>query len=141
MKKAIFNSANFTATKFDSAADKARFANHFVRFVESGFKDTLFYDWFYKRLSMTFGHIAHYNRHGFYAEWFSDAAARARFLKHTAAGYGYGDPAWTYSDVEKALTAWVKEKKLDDYWAGRAATDLEAAERAELARLTFKYGS
>lgn len=65
----MFTANQFTATKWESAEQKAKFANHFVRFVKSGFKPTLFYSWFYKRLSMTFGHIAHFNRQGFWHTW------------------------------------------------------------------------
>ena len=136
-----FDASMFTPTAFDTAADKAKFANHFVRFVESDFKRTLFPKWFYTRLSMTFGHIAHYDIHGFYDTWFRDTRAKLEFLKHTAAGHGYGLPAFTYSDVEDALTAWVRESKKMDYYAGFLATEIEMAERAELARLTYKYSA
>ena len=104
-KRQPFTAGQFTATQFDTAADKARFANHFVRFVDSGYKETLFYDWFYRRLSMTFGHIAHYNRAGFYYHFFQDKNAQLYFMTATRQGGGYGDPAYTYSDVEKAIKA------------------------------------
>ena len=104
-KKQPFTAEQFTPTQWDTAADKAKFANHFVRFVASGYKETLFYDWFYKQLSMTFGHIAHYNRAGFYGHFFTTAEDRQYFMYATRQGGGYGDPAFTYSDVEKAIKA------------------------------------
>ena len=139
MAKTPFTAAQFTPTAWDTAADKAKFANQFVRFVESGFKDTLFPKWFYTRLSMTFGHIAHFDRGGFYGTWFRSTRAKLDFLRQTVEWPGYGDPAFTYSDVEKAVAVWVRERKLVDYYLGRLAGETELAERTELARLTAKY--
>lgn len=136
-----FTADRYTATKWSTAADKAKFANHFVRFVEGDFKITLFPDWFYKRLSMTFGHIAHYNKAGFYAEWFSTPARQLEFLNRVAAWHSYGDPKYTYCDVEKDLAAWVGRDKGDlvRKLKERCIAEVEAKERAELARLKAKY--
>jgi hypothetical protein len=104
-----FCAGEFVATQWDSAEDKAKFANHFVRFVRSGYKRTLFPKWFYRRLSMCFGHIAHYNQAGFYAEWFADDSGR--FLRNVLQWGCYGDPAYTYSDVERALQTYYEMGK------------------------------
>jgi hypothetical protein len=109
MRKTKFDDALFTATEWEGAKEKARFADHFVRFVEGGFKPTLFPDWFYRRLSNTFGHIAHYDRVGFYATWFEGLPKRAAFLRHALRHHCCGDPAFTYSDVERALQSWIRE--------------------------------
>ena len=103
-----FTAEQFTPTQFDTAEDKAKFANHFVRFVESGFKETLFYKWFYTRLSMSFGHIAHYNKNGFYGVWFDTHEKRNAFLGHTLIYPCYGQPEYTYCDVEKVLIDWLE---------------------------------
>lgn len=137
--KENFTADQFTATQWDSASQKAKFANHFVRFVNSGFKASLFYDWFYKRLSMTFGHIAHYDRNGFYAEWFMHDVCHAEFIKHTLRHPCYGDPTFTYSDVEKALQHWLIENKVLEQMQAKRDQVIETAERAELARLKEKY--
>ena len=42
------------------AADKAEFGNTLLRFIESEWALALFTKSFYNRLSMCFGHIAHY---------------------------------------------------------------------------------
>ena len=60
MPKGPFLPTEFTATRFSTAADKAEFGNHFLRFIESEWAQPLFIKGFYQRLSMCFGHIAHY---------------------------------------------------------------------------------
>jgi hypothetical protein len=135
-----FTTEQFTATPWASAADKARFANHFVRFVERDFRWTLFYDWFYRRLHTNlFGHIAHFNRGGFYATWFASPARQAEFLEHAVAAHAAGDPEHTWSDVAQALQKWIGDTGALDRARTAAAAALEAAERAELARLKAKY--
>lgn len=134
-----FEPGQFTATQWDSQADKAKFANHFVRFVRSGFKQTLFPKWFYTRLSNTFGHIAHYDIGGFYATFFQDTEGKLSFLRQCAAFPCYGDPEYTYSDVEKALMPFIREI-LRDY-VTLASQEHEARERAEFERLSLKFGN
>ena len=104
--KTLFYAKQFTPTKWESAEQKAKFANHMIRFIDSGFKYTLFHTWFYKRLSMTFGMIAHYNKRGFYYTWFdgNEREFIQRLLSHPC----YGDPEYTYSDVEKALQSYIR---------------------------------
>lgn len=58
--KAIFTACEFTATEYSSREDKVWFADHFVGFVEAGCPERLFTKRFYRRLSLCFGHIAHY---------------------------------------------------------------------------------
>lgn len=103
-----FNADQFTPTKFDSAADKAKFANQFVRFVELGYRWEDFPKWFYIQLSMTFGHIAHYDQGGFYGTFFTSENGRANFRQETLHYPCYGQPEWTYCDVEQALQKWLK---------------------------------
>lgn len=103
MKTLLFTASQFTTTKWDDAEQKAKFANQFFRFVRSGYKFTVFPKWFYNRLSMTFGHIAHYNRCGFFEEFFVTAEGLQRFADITRQWPCYGDPEYTYSDVERAI--------------------------------------
>jgi hypothetical protein len=60
MPKGPFLPSDFTATKFSTAADKAEFGNTLLRFIDSKWASALFTKSFYNRLSMSFGHIAHY---------------------------------------------------------------------------------
>lgn len=102
----------YTATEHATVADKEKFEKHFKRFVESGFKDTLFPKWFYTRLSMCFGNIAHYDRNNFYEHFFTNAQDQAKFLKQCRSYNCPGDPAYTYSDVEKVLRDWINNNFL-----------------------------
>jgi len=62
MPKGPFLPSEFVPTQFSTAADKADFGNTLLLFIESEWKQTLFTKSFYNRLSMCFGHIAHFNR-------------------------------------------------------------------------------
>ena len=103
-----FHSVQFTATQWETAEQKAKFANQFIRFIKSGYKQSLFPKWFYNRLSNTFGFIAHYNREGFYDTYFTDYNGINNF-SHSILNFPcYGDPDYTFSDVEKELIKWLK---------------------------------
>lgn len=136
----MFTADQFMPTKWDTAADKLWFANQFVKFVESGFNQRHFNDRFYRRLSNTFGHIAHYNRLGFWETFFTTTADKVRFLEVTLRHPCYGDPAWTYSDVERALQSWLAVDGTLAKWCERLAAEVEASERAEFERLRTKFG-
>jgi hypothetical protein len=60
MSPAPFDASQFVATQWNTAADKAAFGNTYLRFIEQEWKRSLFTKGFYQRLSMCFGHIAHY---------------------------------------------------------------------------------
>lgn len=134
-----FTSSQFKPTKWDTADDKVAFAKQFVRFVQSDFAAKHFTERFYRRLSNTFGHIAHYNRGGFWDTFFTSTADKVQFLEQTLQHPCYGDPAWTYSDVERALQKWLQADGALERYRHRLSEEIEAAERAELARLQRKY--
>ncbi len=134
-----FTAGNFQPTKTSTAEDKARFANHFVKFVEGGYRSEDFPEWFYQRLSLCFGHIANYNRTGFFGAFFAHEEGHLRFLRQTAEHGCYGDPKFTYSDVERALRTWVLTQGLVEAQEKRLDVATEAKERAELKRLLAKY--
>jgi hypothetical protein len=137
--KTAFSASQFVATKWDTAEDKARFANQFLNFVESDFSASKFPKWFYKRLSMTFGHIAHYDQAGFWSEFFQSSEGKVRFIEQTLRHLCWGDPTCTYSDVEHDLksvlsVSGVLEKVRRDH-----SQAVESSERGELSRLKAKY--
>lgn len=105
--KAEFTASQFVPTQWETAEQKAKFANQFVRFVTGGMKYTLFPKWFYQRLCGMFGHIAHTSQRGFYGYWFSNRADATAFCNNVEDWVAYGDPTYTYSDVERALSQWM----------------------------------
>jgi hypothetical protein len=139
MLKGPFLPSDFTATKFSTAADKAEFGNTLLRFIESEWALALFTKSFYNRLSMCYGHIAHYNRTQFYEEWFSSLAAQARFLKHTLRFPCYGDPEYTFSDAERAIQREIVNRNYLARYELRLAEEQQATDLALLRQLESKY--
>ena len=139
MPKGPFLPSDFTATKFSTAADKAEFGNTLLRFIESEWASALFTKSFYNRLSMCFGHIAHYCRSQFYDEWFSSLAAQLRFLKHTLRFPCYGDPEYTFSDVERAIQREIVNRNYLARYELRLAEERQATDLALLRQLESKY--
>jgi hypothetical protein len=134
-----FDALQFVPTEFHTAEDKAKFANQFVKLVESDFSKNMFPKWFYTQLSMTFGHIAHYNQMGFYDEFFRDTKGKIDFLKITIYYPYSGDAAYTYSDVERVLAHWVLGERITEKYEGLLNREVELFERGELHRLKSKY--
>ena len=108
-----FQASNFTATQWNTAEDKARMADKLTKFIFNGFQQDSFTKEMYKRLSTMFGHIAEYNIHGFYTVWFDDDAACLKWVENAmrggVLGFVVGDPAWTWSDVERAIQKWLSD--------------------------------
>ena len=139
MPKGPFLSSDFTATKFSTAADKVEFGNTLLRFIESEWASALFTKSFYNRLSMCFGHIAHNCRSQFYEEWFSSLDAQVRFLKHTLRFPCYGDPDYTFSDVERAIQREIVNRNYLARYELRLAEEQQATDLALLRKLESKY--
>jgi hypothetical protein len=139
--KPRFTADMFVATKFSTADDKADFANKLMAFIESGFEEKKFTKTLYNRLSMIFAFIAHYDSAGFKAEYFSSTDDKVRFLEQIVSHPCRGDPAFTFSDVEKAVKSRVRNMGFLGYYAGLARSEAEVAKRAALARLQAKYDS
>jgi hypothetical protein len=139
MLKGPFLPSDFTATKFSTVADKAEFGNTLLRFIESEWASALFTKSFYNRLSMCFGHIAHYCRSQFYEEWFSSLDAQLRFLKHTLRFPCYGDPEYTFSDVEKAIQREIVNRNYLARYELRLAEEQQATDLVLLRQLESKY--
>src|ERR1700733_10380324 len=109
-----FAESQFTPTTWDTAADKAHFANTLCRFIAADFKQSLFTKKLYGRLSLTFGHIAHFNLHGFFEHFFQDQQGKIAFLEQTLTWPVYGDPDYTFCDVERAVQSRLRACKLLD---------------------------
>jgi hypothetical protein len=139
MSKGPFLPSQFIPTKWSTAEDKARFGNTFLHFVESDFARSLFAEKLYSRLSNCFSHIAHYNCSQFYHEWFSSLAAQVRFLEHTLRFPCYGDPQYTFSDVEKEIQRELRNRNYLAQYQLRLAEEERAGELSLLERLEGKY--
>jgi hypothetical protein len=130
---------DFQGDQWTSAEDKLKFLLALVRFLcnhcpESGFTWRI-----YEGLHQHLGHIAHYNRAGFYAEWFETLKDRIRFFKHWAKPDGYSG---SWADVNRALRAWVlsdEGRKVGQYYRDQLRIETEMTERAQLAALKEKY--
>jgi hypothetical protein len=111
-----FQASNFTATQWNTADDKAKMANKLTKFILNGFQQVSFTRKMYTRLSTMFGHIAEYNIQGFYTVWFEDDAACLKWVENAmrggVLGFIVGDPAWTWSDVERALQKWLSDNQI-----------------------------
>ena len=139
MPKGPFLPSEFVPTKFSTAQDKADFGNTFLHFIESEWARTAFSKSFYNRLSMCFSHIAHYDATGFYATWFTSDADRLRFLRHTLAWPCWGDPEYTFCDVERAIQQEIRKRNYLARYELRTAEAVRSREMEKLKRLEAKY--
>jgi hypothetical protein len=135
----LFIEDGFTATKRDTAADKAWFANALCKFIAADFAQTLWSKRLYRRLSLCFGHIAHYSDAGFWGVLFTDTRGKLDFRDETMRYPCYGDPTYTYCDVERAIQARLQRSGIVPAYQAMRVAEIETAERAALARLRAKY--
>lgn len=86
-----------------------------------------------------FMHIAHYNRHGFYETWCDTSEKRLNLLCRHIEYPCAGDPAWTWSDVEREIQIWLAESGIARAYEFEAQTErrhhLTAAVSAALTEL------
>lgn len=139
MPKGPFLPSEFVPTKFSTTQDKADFGNTFLHFIESEWARTAFSKSFYNRLSMCFSHIAHYDAAGFYETWFTSDADRLRFLRHALAWPCWGDPVYTFCDVERAIQQEIRKRNYLARYELRAAESVRSREMETLKRLETKY--
>jgi hypothetical protein len=129
----------FTATEFATVEDKAKFANWFTDFVNSGFPRSKFHKKNYHHLNSMFSHIAHYDINGFYSVKFSNLQKKADFLSHVENFNSYGSPRFTWCDVEEVLSLWVKENDLASQYTKMVNEYTQEKEIEILRSLMAKY--
>lgn len=142
MKKAklpVFKASDFTATQFYTAQEKADYTQALCGLVLGDFAESKFPKTLWRRLMHSFGHIAHFDRDGFYATWFSTNARRLDWITHVLDFQPYGDATHTYCDVERAFRAWLSESGMWAKYRAIVDAETEARERAALAALKAKY--
>lgn len=115
---------DFVPTKWDSAKNKEQFLEMLQTFVYNGFAKEDFTPALYRRLHQMFGHEAHFDRDGFYADWFSSPEKQLRWIQHVLKHTPMGDPAFTWTDVERAFQEWLEgapaKKRLEELVERRA---------------------
>ena len=109
MKK-LFHARHFQPTTWDTAEEKAEFANLFVRFVESDFNRQFFTGKFYQRVVCVFGFHAFPNSQNFWKHYFDDEHGRRRFILTCIEHRHAGEAATTYADVHVRLQDWLRER-------------------------------
>jgi hypothetical protein len=93
----------------------------------------------YRRLSMTFGHIAHNDRLRFYETFFEDDSGTIDFLRQTLRWPCFGDPHHTYSDLERAVIARLEVSGLLYFYEARLNAAIEQKEHTQFQRLKAEY--
>jgi hypothetical protein len=136
-----FTATEFTPTQWASAEDKAKFANALMKFIANEFPRGSFTRSLYQRLSNTFGHIAHGSLDGFYGAFFERDLDKVVFLEQTLSWPHFGDPTFTFSDVERAVKRRLRAAKAIDIFRLLEADATRRRELATLARLQEKYGA
>ena len=134
-----FVAADFVPTQWDMSERKAKFANALMTFIADDFPRSKFHESFYRRLSNTFGHIANYNRDGFYQRFFLTAEDKCAFLEQCVTWPCYGDPAYTYSDVERAVAERLRESQVVAILSSQIAVERRRRELALLSELKARY--
>jgi hypothetical protein len=134
-----FVAADFVPTQSDTAEPKAKFANALLTFVAQDFPRSKFHENFYRRLSNTFGHIACYNSAGFYGRFFLTAEDKLEFLDQCVTWPCYGDPTFTYSDVERAVGVRLRKIQIVAILSSQIAVERRRRELALLAELNARY--
>lgn len=129
----------FIPTKWDTAADKADFANTLCRFIGADFKKELFTQKLYRRLNLSFGSIAHYDHSGFFDYYFRDLQGKIAFLEEMLTWWPCGEPDRIFSDVERAVKARLRAYDLLGVHRQLRAAEIDGAGRALLALLRRKY--
>lgn len=135
-----FTAAEFTPTQWASAEDKAKFANALMKFIANEFPRQSFTRSLYQRLSNTFGHIAHTNVDGFYGAFFERDFDKVVFLEQTLSWPHFGDPTFTFCDVERAVKRRLRAARVIDIFRLLEADATRRRELGTLARLQEKYG-
>jgi hypothetical protein len=130
---------DFTPTKFHTADDKAWFANALLKFLADDCPQSAFTDRLYARLSSSFGHIAHHDRHGFYENFFVTSDRKLEFLEQTLRWPCYGAAEHTFCDVEILVQSRIASADLFAIERSRRDAEIGLRERELLARLKAKY--
>ena len=135
----FFTASDFLPTKWSTADEKAQFGNTLLYFMLTGFLAGRFTEKLYTRLSMCYGHIAHFDCQGFSETWFDSPESIASFVNHLMQWPCHGDAGYTFSDVERAVQREAARLNLVAKVNDAAARSTQQRELALLATLENKY--
>ena len=135
----FFTASDFLPTKWSTADEKAQFGNTLLHFMLTGFLAGRFTEKLYTRLSMCYGHIAHFDRQGFSETWFDSPESIASFVNHLMQWPCHGDAGYTFSDVERAIQREAARLNLVAKVNEAAARSTQQRELALLDTLENKY--
>jgi hypothetical protein len=95
----------FTDARFMTAADKERVLKDWERFLERGLQQGHFTKRLYEHLHLHCGFIAHYNIHGFFAEYFQAGQDTERFFENfcSSTSIDRAMRCGEYDDLHKAM--------------------------------------
>jgi len=110
-----------------------------MAFIASGFPENKFKKAFYNRLCASFSFIAHTDRAGFVATFFTCTSDKLDFLRQIATCGCYGSPRVTFSDVERAVSGSIRSIGYVEVYEAKLRRETETHERALLAILQAKY--
>ena len=136
----------FSDTQFMSAREKALVLKTWVRFLPKGLLFEDFTDRLYKHLSLHCSFIAHYDRAGFYAEYFERGEDTIRFLSQfdkrgECRSVEYGATWWLQGDYEDVNRAMIEEAaKYIPALAEKAQVTQRDADVAQARALLAKHG-
>lgn len=106
----------FRSTSFNTAVDKAKFFNRLTCFVSLEFPRAMYFarnnNTLYYHLHQHMGHIAHYNRGGFWSAQFEDTEKQIAFLKFHIEQSRHANMAhadFTWSDVQQKFGIWITQ--------------------------------
>src|SRR6058998_4405482 len=136
----------FSDSQFMSAEDKRLVLKAWVRFLKNGLRFATFSKRLYEHLHLHCSFIAHYNRAGFYAEYFERGEDTARFLSQfddrgECRSVEYGGSWWfhgEYADINEAMIA--EGTKYIPALMERANASQRDADIAKAERLLAKHG-
>ena len=83
--------------------------------------------------------IAHYDSAGFWTEYFTTTAGKVEFIDQVIHHHCFGDPAHTFSDVEREIIRRLRKVDLLGLYRGRSRAEQDVADRAKFARLKARF--
>ncbi|MDA8106103.1 MAG: hypothetical protein M0Z71_12090 [Nitrospiraceae bacterium] len=100
--------AEFTDTKWLSSDEKRKVLKQWTSFVKNGFSESLFTSAIYDHLHLHCGYIAHYNKHGYYGEYWGAYAGDLH--RHAR------EDRFSVRPVPKAFYNWESFVRQFDIW-------------------------